>query len=505
MIPDPRRAEHTIIVSDLHLTEVEEPDPDQPLWMRHKHRDLIIDDCFARFLAFQKERLPGPIELVLNGDVFDFDAVLSVPAVPAFHVSWLERRRGLAPEQAKSLHKIQVILRDHARFIQALREWMLEGHRLVIVVGNHDVELLWRDVQLELLAALDLPAGLRRQVRICPWFYISNGDTLVEHGSQYDAYCVCPDPLHPTIRVGGRELMRVPFGDLAGRLMLNGMGLFNPYVESTFIKPLHEYVVFFFRDLARVQPLLGWTWLWSAVFTLVLTLRDGFRPAVRDPFTLERRENQAAESANASAGMLRALRQLRVHGAVFKPWMILRELWLDRALILAIIVFTSFQAVGFLNLFGPVSPWWALLIFVGLLPPFALYARSVRSDVTNANRVLKRRIPQALRITGTRRAVIGHTHEEGHLMRGGVELLNTGTWSAAFEDAACTRPFGRKCYAWVQPDPAGGEGRVAQLYEWRDPGTELLSLRVEPMTRLSRLRELYERLPGRRGGPGRPA
>ncbi len=488
------RPHHTVIVSDLHLTEVEDPDPARPLWMRYKHRDLIIDGCFERFLQHQREQTEGEVELILNGDIFDFDAVVAVPDDPPFPVSWLERRRGLAAEEAKSRFKMGVILDGHAVFVRALRAWILDGHRVVLVVGNHDAELYWPSVREQLVEALDLPEGRRDALRICEWFYLSGGDTLVEHGNQYDAYCVCPDPLHPIFEIRGRARARVPFGDLAGRILLNGMGLFNPYVESTFIKPMREYLVFFFKHVARTQPLIGWTWFWGAIATLIVCLREGFRPARRDPLTLARREEAAARVSNVSSSVLRALRELRVHPAIFNPWKILRELWLDRALILAGITGVCFWLVGVLNVFGDVSPLWALLPFLILLPPFAFYARSVNSDVGNTNRSVARRLPTALRIAGVRRAVIGHTHQEGHEAWPSSELINTGTWSPAFEDVEYTRPFGRKCFAWIRPD---GDGpRIAELLEWTDPGCR----RLEATGRLDRgrLRALAQRLPARR-------
>jgi hypothetical protein len=383
--------------------------------------------------------------------------------------------------------------------MEALRAWVLSGNSLVLVVGNHDAEVWWPAVQEEIRAALDLPEERRSAFRICDWFYLSGGDTLIEHGSQYDAYCVCPDPLHPRFLLRGRERVRVPFGNLAGRMMLNGMGLFNPYVESTFIKPWGEYLVFFFRHVGRMQPLLAWTWLWGAVATLVVSLRHGFRPAIRDPLAIEGKEDDSARRSEVRPATLRALRAVRVHPAIFNPWKVLKELWLDRALLLALTVFVSFQLIGFLNFVGDVSPWWAFALFAALLPPFAFYARSVNSDVGNTNRALRRRLPVALRITGAQRAVIGHTHEEGHVLRGETELLNTGTWSPAFEDVEYTKPFGRKCFAWIRPEHGA---RVAELFEWADPGCAPIERREEgDVGRLKALTQKLPavRLPGRKG------
>ena len=477
------RANHTVVLSDVHLCEAEREDPRRPLWKRFKRRDLFIDDCFARFLDYIHEVAEGPVELVFNGDLFDFDSVTVLPAEPGFRVSWLERLRGLGPEERKSLFKIQRILSDHHVWFEAVREFLVAGHRVVFVIGNHDLELHWRSVQEEVVAALQATGELRERVRFCEFFYISNEDTLIEHGNQFDAYCLCADPVHPFVQLRSEPRVRLPFGDLAQRYMLNGMGLFNPYVEETFIRSSREYVRFFYRYVIRVQPFLGLTWLWGAIATLVLSLREGFLPAIRDPLRLEERMEDLADRANSRPGVARALLALSAHPAIHNPWKIARELWLDRALLLALAGAISFQAFSFLNVFVNVSVWWAVLVFAVLLPPFLFYARSVNSDINNTERVIHRLLPVVARASGVRRVVLGHTHRERHTGIDGVELINTGTWSPAYHDMECTQPYGRKCFAWIKPDPAG-DGRLAELREWKDPGSEVFVPDAPPRPRL---------------------
>ncbi len=455
---------HTIVVSDLHLTEAEPLDPRRPLWKRFKRKDLFLDERFARLLEALDAQLDGTIELVFNGDTFDFDSVLARPERPDFPVNWLERLRGLAPEAPKSVFKMGVILRDHHVWVRALRQFLLKGHRAVFVVGNHDLELLWPEVQEVLVRALNLPEDRADAVRFCSFFTIDRGTTLITHGHQLDPYCACPDPLHPLIRVRGRARIRMPFGNLAGKLMLNGMGLFNPHVDDSFIRPLRGYITFFFRYVARVQPLLAWTWLWGAAATLVVSLRDGFLPAIRDPFTVEERVGREAERARTAPEVVRRLQVLAVHPAIFNPWRIARELWLDRAALLALSCWAAFQVFSTLNVFTPVSWWWFVGALAVLVPPVLVYGARVRSEVADAIRSLDAHTPDLARAAGVERVVVGHTHVAGHRRVGGVEQLNTGTWSPAFEDVECTRPVGRTSF--VHLDDQG----QARLVEWRDPG-----------------------------------
>ncbi len=193
----------------MHLAEEQIIDPKRPLWKKFKTREFFFDESFSYFLDHIQKKaktkadelgISPEIELILNGDIFDFDSVTKLPVEPpAYSIHWMERRRGLFPEEAKSSFKMRSILADHPVFVEALRNFVLAGNRLIFTIGNHDIELFFPRVQKDLLDALDLPASHRQRVRICDWFYISNQDTLIEHGHQYDPYCMCQNPIHPMI------------------------------------------------------------------------------------------------------------------------------------------------------------------------------------------------------------------------------------------------------------------------------------------------------------------
>lgn len=487
---DFRFATHTLIVSDLHLTEAEPPHPVHPLWKRYKHRDLFVDDSFARLLTWWSAQIGGPAgaEVVLNGDIFDFDAVTSLPDDERFPASWFERARGLEAEEQKSVYKIKQILNDHPTFLAALRGWVVAGGRLVTVIGNHDLELHWDSVQSAIVDALDLSPDGRSRVRFCEWFYRSNEDTLIEHGNQFDSYCLCTDPVHPLVH-GDRLRVRLPFGNLAARFIVNGMGLINPHAEANWVMSFSEYVDFFYKYVARIQPLVVWTWLWGAVATFVFTLRDGLAPAVRDPFTIGERIDDIALRANADARMVWSLRAIHAHPAIFDPIKVLRELWLDRVVLLLAIAYVSswISAIG-QWITGPTIWFFVLAVALGL-PPFIFYARSIDSDVNNVDRTVRQRLGTLARIARVDRVVMGHTHRERHTAHDGVELLNPGTWSPAFRDPECQVPYGRKCFVWIRP--GDDSERVAEVHHWQDPGS--VALDVEAPTG-SMLRRLVRRL-----------
>jgi len=458
-------------MSDLHLTDAELGRPGRSLWKRYKRPKFFIDQSFKRLLTYlQGEAKLVPIELVLNGDIFDFDSVMRLPLHTRFHISWLERKRGLFPEEEKSRFKMEVILADHPIWVSAVREFVRAGNTVVFVIGNHDIELHWPLVQKEVIKSLTLTEEEEKRVRFCEWFYISGGDTAIEHGNQYDDYCVTANPMHPLIKKGKKIVVRLPFGNISGRYMINGMGLFNPHVESSFLMSLPEYFKFFYKYALRVQPWLPLSWLWSSTATFFAALGDGFLPAMRDPLYIEQRVEEIAHKSNASPKVVRMMYELRVHPAIYNPIKIARELWLDRFLLLTFIGFIAFEIYAVVHIMVAISWIWFLVFFILLIPLLFYYSRNIQSEVIESTDHALKQAPLVTQVTQTKRFIFGHTHRELHTFVDQTEVINTGTWSPAFKDPECRESYGKKCFAWIRPEKEGD--RTARLYLWKDPHLE---------------------------------
>lgn len=472
--PNFRAAAHTAIISDLHLTEAEPVRLRYPLWKKFKTRQFFYDDVFETFLKHIEEKAQGkPIELVLNGDIFDFDSVLRLPEEPVFRVGWLEKHRGLLPIAERSRFKIEVILQDHAEFVRALREFILRGHHVIFVMGNHDLELYFAEVQEEILRHLALPEEKSQEVRFVEWFYISNRDTLIEHGNQYDPYCMCEDPINPFVRGYNFLSLKLPFGNLACRYILNGMGFFNPHVDTNYIMTLPEYVRFFFKYVARAQPGLIFTWFWGAVVTLMHSFFDRLAAPIRNPLKIEERVAFIAEKANAEPRMVRELKELFVAPAASNPFLLARELWLDRAFIIVIAFFLIFQLMVFIRSVYEISFFWAFIPLFLLLPFFLFYSKSVASLVSGYKEPDERVLAMASAITKAQRIVFGHTHHARHEIIGSVEHLNSGCWSPAFLDVECTNPIDQKTFVWISPGENGS--RQAEVLKFVGGKSEVLT------------------------------
>ncbi len=451
-LQDFSKAKYTAIVSDLHLSEAEPIHPRFPLWKKFKTREFFFDDVFVQFLDYLQQKSSGEkIELILNGDIFDFDSVMSLPKDPTFRVSWLEKKRGLFPRPERSQFKIQVILKDHEVFMNGLKKFIQNGHRVVFVIGNHDVELHFPQVQKQITLFLGLDEAQKKQIRFCEWFYISNQDTLIEHGNQYDPYCVCEQPTHPFVQGYNFKSMKLPFGNVACRMILNGMGFFNPHVDSNYIMSLPEYIRFFFKYIARAQPFLVWTWFWGALVTLFYAFQESLEVPIKNPLGVEDRIDEISKKSNSSSRVVRELQELAAIPANTSPYLLAKELWLDRALIVFIAFIVILEIMLILNSISNLSFYWAFIPLFAMLPFYLFYSKSVTSLVSSYKQPDDRILALSSLITQTDRIVYGHTHHIRHEMIGAVEHLNSGCWSPAFLDVECTKSIDQKTFVWIEP------------------------------------------------------
>ena len=454
----------TVILSDIHLADAEERNPRRPLWKAFKRREHFVDGDMARLLDWLMAEAPGPRELILNGDIFDFDAICKLPHPPPSPIHWLQRLRGLGTEEWMSVFKMDCIITDHQAWFDALGAFVRAGNKLVVVIGNHDLELYWPGVQARIRQAIGIPDADQARVVFCDWFYISGGDTYVSHGHQYDPYCVTPDAVNPLISVAGQPRVRMPFGDIANRYMINGMGYFNPHATANYIMSGPQYILFFLRYMIWTQPLLLWTWAWGAAATLVITFLDFLRPAMRDPMTMEDKVTAIAARSQAKRAMVRQLTAVDVASACTKPLMIVQELWLDRGVLFMVMLYAAFQIILTVNYFHSISTWWILVPLSLLFPLFLAYSFRVKPQTFSEPLLTPARAEHIARITGTKIAVFGHTHIPEVAQVGPLQFCNAGFWSPAFSDPTCQKRLGTQTFARIRP---GADGvRAVELWEW---------------------------------------
>lgn len=257
-----------LIVSDLHLCEGLSPKTGK----FSRLDDFLFDDAFARFLCYHEEvkhqpRFGGcPWLLIINGDLFDFVQVLSLPEDVRLlrivtgverpdELPRDERDYGLGTTAAKSEWKLAQIARGHQGFFAALGRFVAHGNHVAIVKGNHDVELHWPQVRERLVKEIEraytrqrlasgqgpvlAPEELRARVHFYPWFYHEPGRVYVEHGGQYEPASAFPDFLDPVDPNDPREI-RLPWGSMFMRYLFNKIEDVHPFADN--IRPVTRYL-----------------------------------------------------------------------------------------------------------------------------------------------------------------------------------------------------------------------------------------------------------------------
>ncbi len=286
-----------VILSDLHLSEGRKKATGQT----SRLESFLFDRPFERLLAYlqkkaeQREHL---WTLVFNGDLIDFLRVTSIPdprrapkGLPP--ITSTKQKYGLGASAAESKWQLERVIEGHPVFFRALARFLYQGHRVVILKGNHDVNWFWPEVRyrfMELmegfLREIDPPdqgseqriSGALDRLLFRSWSVYIKKLLYIEHGNQYDPtnafqnfmYPVLVDPESP---VGSYEI-DFPFGSFFIRYFFNEIELRFPSAPHyrnvaaffytirrrhlyAFWHVVKNYFPYFFRTLQKVKTRRG--------------------------------------------------------------------------------------------------------------------------------------------------------------------------------------------------------------------------------------------------------
>ncbi|MEW6262725.1 MAG: metallophosphoesterase [Thermodesulfobacteriota bacterium] len=167
------------VISDLHIGgDYGKPDQPEDRGFRLLTRTQTLVN-FIQDLA-NKPRGEG-IELIINGDFVDFLAERH-PGSPEW-MPFMDRSQ-VAVDQ---LDRIVDREKDHgASIVAALAGYLARGHRLVLIQGNHDLELSFPQVRAKLRKVLE--AEGRDFLFLYDGEAYVFGDTVIEHGHRLDGF-----------------------------------------------------------------------------------------------------------------------------------------------------------------------------------------------------------------------------------------------------------------------------------------------------------------------------
>jgi len=360
------------------------------------------------------------------------------------------------------------------------------GHEVIVLPGNHDLELQWEPVQEELrraVAGCVESRGASRdalgRLRFEPWFFHEPGRIWIEHGCQYDPENAFRFPLRRRLSgsphaetVAERDM---PLGNFFQKYLYNAFG------QITFIVPSSRANYRYFRFLLANQPrLLASVARSHGRFLVQLLRRLARAPAASWQREAERcHAEEMAEIAERSGlgERVRAVDALKFVGAdaAHAATGLLRQtakLALGTALVVlaAMLVWASaWRAVDSLRVgFG----WKTLLSLVlylvfGGVGLAALIAGALRVPGDEPLRPLTAAAERIASIVDVPLVAFGHTHEEtvARIPRPAGEgwYFNTGTWIAVFTHDVLL-PRERVQYTFLRV-----RGHEGELLQW-SPG-----------------------------------
>ncbi len=171
---------HTLVVSDVHLATLLPGDGD---WLRHRRAAASTDIALASAIDQAVARSRGQqLEIVLNGDIFDFDA----PHASYLQDGHLPPHETYRPEAAAAA--LRSVLDDHPLVVRSLRAAAEAGQSVVVIPGNHDAQIAFESVRSVIRERL--PQAVFRT-----WFHHTPYGAHIEHGHLYDPSCT-PAELH---------------------------------------------------------------------------------------------------------------------------------------------------------------------------------------------------------------------------------------------------------------------------------------------------------------------
>jgi UDP-2,3-diacylglucosamine pyrophosphatase LpxH len=165
------------VISDLHLGG-DYPVPREP--GKRGFRLCTRSEVVTQFIDSLTQKLvqAEPSELVLNGDTVDFLAE---------HDEEPNIWSPFTSNPDLAVKKLETIVKRDQAVFDALKRFLDKGGRLVMLLGNHDIELSLPAVRSALRRALGVKESHDFEFLYDGEAYVI-GDALIEHGNRYDSW-----------------------------------------------------------------------------------------------------------------------------------------------------------------------------------------------------------------------------------------------------------------------------------------------------------------------------
>jgi UDP-2,3-diacylglucosamine pyrophosphatase LpxH len=390
-----------------------------------------VDARLVAWLAhYSEHRDEGrPWRLVIAGDFLDLVGV-SIPTSATLRTppTAEEERHGLGSAVDHVLQKIDAIAARHPRVFHALGHFVAAGHALVIVRGNHDIELYWPAAQRALVDAIlasesvEARSGLASRLAIQPWFFAVDGLLYVEHGHEFDPMCSYGDPLASTCPRDSQRIRWTPFSVLLRYVARPTRGLSS---LSYSYAGMGAYVGLLIKlGFGGTFGIAG-RYLRASYRLLRECALNARAAAQQRALAAGAALTRLAPRSSVAEERLERLRALYVQPAVQRFGFMLRSLYLDR-IVCALIGACGLASAALLVAYGSVLAATLTALPAALLVGYTCIGSGSNTSpqatmMSNAARIAE--------LFSARWVVMGHTHEPVlHAVSESASYVNLGSW-----------------------------------------------------------------------------
>ena len=232
-----------VVISDLHIGD---PDVD-PEFKKQGLDDFDRDDDFARLLSDVIPRRAGwPATLIINGDFIDFIQVL-----PTLGRHSAGDRFGVTQNQSQD--KLERVFKAHPKVFDALGDFLKKGGQVLVLPGNHDIDLHWPRVFDALRKRLgNVPEPRLVFVKDA---VLNERRIYIEHGNQYSYdnwFEFWTDPIRDA--PDERQRIERPWGTLFLDIIYNDIKDMYPFSNKVYPHAELAWIALkSFRDEERVS------------------------------------------------------------------------------------------------------------------------------------------------------------------------------------------------------------------------------------------------------------
>jgi UDP-2,3-diacylglucosamine pyrophosphatase LpxH len=458
-LEDVAEVANILIVSDLHFGEELLPGAS----VERREAVELGSDTFRKFVRYHAaRRVDGrPWRLVIAGDLFDFMSVVIAGTREQPAKTSDERRFGLGRGTGAGVTRMRIIGEAHRELLADLARFAAAGHRVDIIVGNHDVELLELEVAAELMRQFAAAGANERalaRIQVVPWFIYEPGVAWIEHGHVYDEGCSFEFNLAPSDPKDGRLIYNADYASI--RYLGSAVPEIDPH-------GIEEWSFWGYLRYAWGQGIRSFGRLVAAYarFALSLFRARGLHRSMKRRDRRRRLHKQRLADAAAAGGLpidtAAAIDRLARTPLTVSSRRVARMLMLDRWGLI------TGTLLGFLLAWIFLPLGWAVVATAGVVGGAMLVSRWLGKHMVTSQLPM-RAVPQRIRkLVDAPVVVFGHTHDpRWQPVRGGGVYVNSGTWLPA------TRPGLRRSFTHVLIQPRDGVLPLVELRQWRDGSSQ---------------------------------